>query len=59
MRRKSNVTHREGGAHPYTWTVMRGLEMQEKSVTMLKLDLAKVRSKMRIVIIGMWTKRFW
>ena len=59
MRRISNVTHSKGGAHPYTWTVMRGLEMQEKSVTMLKLDLAKVRSKMRIVIIGMWTKRFW
>ena len=52
MEKISNVTHREGGAHPYTWTVMRGLEMQEKSVTMLKLDLAKVRSKMRIVIRG-------
>ena len=59
MRRISNVTHREGGAHPYTWTVMRGLEMQEKSVTMLKLDLAKVRAKMRIVMMVMWKKRFW
>ena len=59
MRRKSNVTHREGGAHPYTWTVMRGLEMQEESVMMLKLDLVKVRAKMRIVMMGMWKKRFW
>ena len=59
MRKISNVTHREGRAHPYTWTVMRGLERQEEGVMMLKLDLVKVRAKMRIVMMGMWKKRFW
>ena len=56
MRKISNVTHREGRAHPYTWTVMRGLEMQEKSVTILKLVLVKARTKIRIVVMSTWTK---
>ena len=54
MRRISNVTHREGGAHPYTWTVMRGLGKQEKSVAMLTLVIVRVRmrTKMRQVVMS-------
>ena len=54
MKEIINVTHRGGGAHPYTWTVMRGSGKQGKSVTELTLILVRVkmRTKMGQVVMS-------
>ena len=58
MKKIRIVTHKEGEAHPSTWTVMKGLVKQGKSVTMLTLVLMRVSTgtKMGKMIMSKFAK---